>query len=162
MIRLRGRRIAGSGFLPRPPSAPRCALQRFSLQAVWLLPPQYLLPVLLFVLVGLAVATMSEAMRKSAGKRPVAAERVGQKVLLHELNHRTRNNLSMVASVLELQEKKNAYRQNKRREGRICPQGGRAGFTSSRNAHDHLLSKKKGKSLIDMARLPDCVLPKPR
>jgi hypothetical protein len=40
----------------------------------WLLLPEYLLPFLLFVLVGLALATVSEAMRKALEKA-VAAER---------------------------------------------------------------------------------------
>ena len=68
----------------------------------WLLPPQYLLPFLLFVLVGLALATTSEAMRKALEKA-VAAEQSAE-VMLYELNHRIRNNLSMVASV-ELQKR---------------------------------------------------------
>jgi K+-sensing histidine kinase KdpD len=61
----------------------------------WLLPPQYLLPFLLFVLVGLALATTSEAMRKLLEKA-VAAEQSAE-IMLYELNHRIRNNLSMVA-----------------------------------------------------------------
>jgi two-component system, sensor histidine kinase PdtaS len=69
----------------------------------WLLPPHYLLPFLLFVLVGLALATTSEAMRK-AMEKAVDAERSAE-VLLYELNHRIRNNFAMVASVLELQKR---------------------------------------------------------
>jgi len=69
----------------------------------WLLPAPYLLPFVLFVLVGLALATLSEAMRKALEKA-VAAEQSAA-VMLHELNHRIRNNLAMVASVLELQKR---------------------------------------------------------
>src|SRR5215831_12475618 len=108
----------------------------------WLLPPQYLLPVLLFFLVGLALATTSEAMRKALEKA-VAAERSAE-VLLHELNHRTRNNLSMIASVLGLQKRLQTE------------QAAREAFASAiarvhviANAHDHLLPKE-GQSLIDM------------
>jgi K+-sensing histidine kinase KdpD len=104
----------------------------------WLFPPEYLLPFLLFVLVGLALATVSEAMRKALEKA-VAAERSAE-VLLYELNHRIRNNLSMVASVLELQKEqaaKDAFASAVARVHVIA------------NAHDHLLPKE-GQSLIDM------------
>jgi two-component sensor histidine kinase len=60
------------------------------------------------VLVGLALATISEATRKALEKA-VAAERSAE-VLLYELNHRIRNNLSMVASVLELQKRSDCRR----------------------------------------------------
>jgi two-component sensor histidine kinase len=67
----------------------------------FVLPAQHLLPVLLFVLISLAVAMVSEALRK-APEHAAAAE--GAKdLMMHELNHRIRNNLAMVASVLELQ-----------------------------------------------------------
>ncbi len=106
------------------------------------LPPQYLLPLVLFVLVGLALATVSEAMRKAL-ERAVAAEQ-SKDIMLDELNHRIRNNLSMVASVLELQ-----MRAQK-------DEGSKAAFASAvarvhviANAHDHLLPKH-GQSTIDM------------
>jgi len=109
----------------------------------WLLPPQYLLPFLLFVLVGLALATISEAMRKALEKA-VAAEQSAE-VMLYELNHRTRKNLSMVASVLELQKRSQ------------IEQAAKDEFASAvarvhviANAHDHLLPKE-GQSLIDRA-----------
>jgi hypothetical protein len=57
--------------------------------------------VLLFVLFSLAVAMVSEALRKAL-EHAVAAERA-KDLMMHELNHRIRNNLAMVASVLELQ-----------------------------------------------------------
>jgi two-component sensor histidine kinase len=108
----------------------------------WLLPAPYLLPFVLFVLVGLALATLSEAMRKALEKA-VAAEQSAE-VMLHELNHRIRNNLAMVASVLELQKRSQKE------------QGAKDAFASAlgrvhviANAHVHLLPKE-GQSLIDM------------
>jgi two-component sensor histidine kinase len=107
-----------------------------------LLPAPYLLPFVLFVLVGLALATLSEAMRKALEKA-VAAERSAE-VMLNELNHRIRNNLAMVASVLELQKRSQTE------------QGAKDAFASAvgrvhviANAHVHLLPKE-GQSLIDM------------
>jgi two-component sensor histidine kinase len=108
----------------------------------WLLPAQYLLPFLLFVLVGLALATMSEAMRKALEKA-VAAEQSAE-VMLYELNHRIRNNLSMVASVLELQK-----RSQKEQEVKEAFASAIARVHVIANAHDHLLPKE-GQSLIDM------------
>jgi two-component sensor histidine kinase len=85
---------------------------------------------------------MSEAMRKALEKA-VAAEQSAE-VMLYELNHRTRNNLSMVASVLELQKRSQ------------IEQAAKDAFASAvarahviANAHDHLLPKE-GQSLIDM------------
>ena len=108
----------------------------------WLLPAPYLLPFLLFLLVGLALATVGEGMRKALEKA-VAAERSAE-VMLYELNHRIRNNLAMVASVLELQKRSQK------------DQGAKDAFSSAvsrvhviANAHGHLLPKD-GQSLIDM------------
>ena len=105
-------------------------------------PAQYLLPFVLFVLVGLALATISEAMRKALEKA-VAAERSAE-VMLYELNHRIRNNLAMISSVLELQKRSQKE------------QGSKDAFASAvarvhviANAHSHL-SPKDGQSLIDM------------
>jgi two-component sensor histidine kinase len=104
--------------------------------------PQYLLPFVLFVLVGLAFATIGEGMRKALEKA-VAAERSAE-VMLYELNHRIRNNLSMVASVLELQKRSQKE------------QGAKDAFATAvarvhviANAHAHLLPKE-AQSLIDM------------
>jgi two-component sensor histidine kinase len=108
----------------------------------WLFPPEYLLPFLLFVLVGLALATVSEAMR-NALEKAVAAERSAE-VLLYELNHRIRNNLSMVASVLELQK-----RSQKEQAAKDAFASAVARVHVIANAHDHLLPKE-GQSLIDM------------
>ena len=64
--------------------------------------------------------------------------------MLHELNHRIRNNLAMVASVLELQKRSQKE------------QGAKDAFASAvarvhviADAHGHLLPKE-GESLIDM------------
>ena len=82
-------------------------------------------------------------MTSAFGRKAVAAERSAE-VLLHELNHRTRNNLSMIASVLGLQKRLQTE------------QAARDAFASAiarvhviANAHDHLLPKE-GQSLIDM------------
>jgi two-component sensor histidine kinase len=108
----------------------------------WLPPAQYLLPFVLFVLVGLALAITGETMRKVLEKA-VAAERSAE-ILLYELNHRIRNNFAMVASVLELQKRS------------VKEQAAKDAFASAvgrvrviANAHDHLLPKE-GQSLIDM------------
>ena len=130
----------GSGFYATILSTALCIAVLLPSDS-WLL-PQYLLPFLLFVLVGLVLATMSEAMRKALEKA-VAAEQSAE-IMLYELNHRIRNNLSMVASVLELQ---------KRSQGE---QRVKEAFNSAiarvhviANAHDHLLPKE-GQSLVDM------------
>jgi two-component system, sensor histidine kinase PdtaS len=108
----------------------------------WFPPHQYLLPFVLFALVGLALATTSEALRKALEKA-VAAEQAAD-MMLYELNHRIRNNLAMVASVLELQRRAQA------------DQGAKDAFASATgrvhviaNAHNHLMPKD-GQSLIDM------------
>ena len=106
------------------------------------LPAPYLLPFVLFVLVGLALATLSEAMRKALEKA-VAAERSAE-VMLHELNHRIRNNLAMVASVLELQ--KRSQKEQAAKDA-FASAVGRVHVIA--NAHVHLLPKE-GQSLIDM------------
>jgi two-component sensor histidine kinase len=128
-------------------------LQCFAYPKSWTVPPQYLLPLVLFVLVGLALATMSEAMRKALEKA-VAAEQSAE-VMLHELNHRIGNNLAMIASVLELQKRSQKE------------QGAKDAFASAvarvhviAKAHDHLLPKH-AQSAIDMREVFDCVLPKP-
>jgi two-component sensor histidine kinase len=108
----------------------------------WLPPPQYLLPLVLFVLVGLALATTSEALRKALEKA-VAAEQAAD-VMLYELNHRIRNNLAMVASVLELQRR--AQKDQSAKEA-FASAAGRVHVIA--NAHNHLLPKE-GQSLIDM------------
>ena len=131
----------GSGFYATILSTALCVVVLLPSDS-WLLPPQYLLPFLLFVLVGLALATLGEAMRKAL-ERAVAAERSAE-VMLHELNHRIRNNLAIIASVLELQKRSQKE------------PGAKDAFASAvarvhviANAHGHLLPKE-GQSLIDM------------
>jgi hypothetical protein len=107
----------------------------------WLLPSQYLLPLLLFMPVGLALATMSEAMRKALEK---AVAEQSKEVMLQELHHRIRNNLSMVASVLELQ-----LRSQKEQGAKDAFASAAARVHVIAHAHDHLLPKH-GQSAIDM------------
>jgi K+-sensing histidine kinase KdpD len=65
------------------------------------IPPSYWLPVILFLLIGLALAALSEALRKG-WERAIEAE--GAKDLLYrELRHRTKNDFAMAVSVLNLQ-----------------------------------------------------------
>ena len=54
----------GSGFYATILSTALCVVVLLPSDS-WLPPPQYLLPFLLFVLVGLALATLGEAMRKA-------------------------------------------------------------------------------------------------
>jgi hypothetical protein len=109
----------------------------------FVLPAQHLLPVLLFVLIRLAVAMVSEALRKAL-EHAVAAERA-KDLMMHELNHRIRNNLAMVASVLELQMR---ARNGTHRRGRRLPPLSH-GSTSLPMPHDHLMPRD-GHSAIDM------------
>jgi two-component sensor histidine kinase len=131
----------GSGFYATLLSTALCIAALLPSDS-WLLSPQYLLPFVLFVLVGLALAITGEAMRKALEKA-ASAERSAE-VLLYELNHRIRNNFAMVASVLELQKRS------------VKEQAAKDAFASAvarvhvvANAHDHLLPKE-GQSLIDM------------
>lgn len=66
-----------------------------------LLPSEFILPLLLFLFVGLAFAVMSEALR--TGLERAAAAEHAKDLLLQELGHRTKNNLAMVISVLTIQ-----------------------------------------------------------
>jgi two-component sensor histidine kinase len=61
----------------------------------------FILPLLLFAVVGLGLAVVSEALR-TAWEHAAAAEKA-KDLLLRELGHRTQNNLAMVISVLSLQ-----------------------------------------------------------
>jgi two-component sensor histidine kinase len=106
------------------------------------LPPQHIVPVVLFELIGLSIATVSEALR-TALEKAVAAQRATT-LMLQELNHRIRNNLGVIASVLELQ-----MRSQK-------DQAIKAAFASAvgrvhviANAHDHLLPQDPHSS-VDM------------
>jgi two-component sensor histidine kinase len=65
------------------------------------IPPSYWLPVILFLLIGLALAALSEALRKG-WERAIEAERA-KDLLYRELRHRTKNDFAMAVSVLNLQ-----------------------------------------------------------
>ena len=66
-----------------------------------LLPQHYWLPLALFLIIGLLIALISEALRKG-WERAVEAERT-KDLLYRELGHRTKNDFAMAASVLTLQ-----------------------------------------------------------
>lgn len=66
-----------------------------------LLPREYILPLLLFVIIALSFAIISDGLRTSL-ERATAAERA-KDLLLQELGHRTKNNLMMVVSMLSMQ-----------------------------------------------------------
>jgi len=72
-------------------------------QGAVLLPRQFVLPLILYFLVALGFALVSEALRR-AWEQAAAAERA-KDLLLQELGHRTKNNLFMVISMLEMQAK---------------------------------------------------------
>jgi two-component sensor histidine kinase len=61
----------------------------------------YWLPLLLFLLVGLGLAALTELLRVG-WEKAIAAERV-KDVLYRELSHRTKNDFAMAASMLNLQ-----------------------------------------------------------
>jgi two-component sensor histidine kinase len=69
----------------------------------WLLPHQFVLPLFLYVLVAIGFASASDALRR-ASEQAAAAERA-KDLLLHELGHRTKNNLAMAISMLSMQAK---------------------------------------------------------
>jgi len=89
----------GSGFYATILSA-GLSITGLHLTNAWML-EHYLVPLLLFVLFGMGLAAAGEGMR-TALKRAVAAERATT-VMIQELNHRVRNNLSTVTSMLRLQ-----------------------------------------------------------
>ena len=66
-----------------------------------LLPRQFVLALILFVLVALGLALASDALRR-AWEHAAAAEQA-KDLLLHELGHRTKNNLAMAMSMLSIQ-----------------------------------------------------------
>lgn len=110
---------------------------------------QHLVPLVLFLLIGLGLATVSEGLRKAL-ERAVRAERV-KDLALSELNHRIRNDLAMMASVLELQTR-----------AQTDP-GAKAAFRSAvgrihviANAHDHLLPRDDQSSIDMKEYLTDC------
>jgi two-component system, sensor histidine kinase PdtaS len=66
-----------------------------------LVPRQFVLPLILYVLVALGFAIVSDALRR-AWEHAAAAERA-KDLLLRELGHRTKNNLAMAMSMLSMQ-----------------------------------------------------------
>lgn len=70
---------------------------------------QYWLPLSLFLLLGLGLATLTELLRKG-WERAIEAERV-KDVLYRELGHRTKNDLALAASVLNLQARSQSSRE---------------------------------------------------
>ena len=60
-----------------------------------------LVPFLLFIVIGLAMATAIEALRHALGQ--IAAAEREKDLLLHELAHRTKNDFMTIASILRLQ-----------------------------------------------------------
>jgi two-component sensor histidine kinase len=107
----------------------------------WML-ERYLVPLLLFVLIGIGLAAASEGMRKAL-ERAVAAERATT-VMIQELNHRVRNNLSTVASMLRLQMR---LQTDEAARDAFNSAVGRVQIIAS--AHDHL-SAQQGSPTIDI------------
>jgi two-component sensor histidine kinase len=103
---------------------------------------RYLLPLLLFLLLGLGLATLGEGMRKAL-ERAVAAERAAT-VMIQELNHRVRNNLATVASMLRLQMR---LQTDEAAREAFNSAVGRVQVIAS--AHDHL-SAQSGTPTIDI------------
>src|SRR5262249_35321296 len=85
----------GSGFLATLASA--------ALAATDVLRPSSatIIPLAVFVLTGLAIATVTEALRQTVGK--LLDAKIQADVLLQEFAHRTRNGLATFGSILLLQ-----------------------------------------------------------
>lgn len=90
----------------------------------------HVLPIALFIAIALGLSAISEALR-GALERAVAAEQT-KALLLQELNHRTKNNLMIVMSVLRLQARSAAGEIRRALENAI----GRINVMA--RAHDHL------------------------
>lgn len=99
-------------------------------QGTVLLPRQFVLPVVLYFLIALGFALASEALRR-AWEQAAAAERA-KDLLLQELGHRTKNNLFMVISMLQMQAK---LKSNP--EARAALEKAIARIHAIANAHDH-------------------------
>lgn len=67
----------------------------------WLIPTASFVGLALFLLLAISLAVISDGMRR-AWEKAIAAERA-KDLLLQELGHRTKNNLTMAISVLSLQ-----------------------------------------------------------
>jgi two-component sensor histidine kinase len=90
----------GSGFLATILST-ALIVASLTREAGAIIPAPYWLPVTLFLLIGLALAALSETLRKG-WERALEAERA-KDLLYRELRHRTKNDFAMAVSVLNLQ-----------------------------------------------------------
>jgi len=133
----------GSGFYATALSTALSIVALSPSGNIFLLPPQYIAPIVLFFLIGLVMATVSEALRKAL-ERAVAAERATH-LMLNELNHRIRNNLSILASVLGVQMRSHDDPATK---AAFASAVGRVHVIA--NAHDHLMPHD-AQSAIDMS-----------
>jgi two-component sensor histidine kinase len=68
--------------------------------------PQHLVPLLLFVAIGFAFALVSEGMRKTLDQL-AASERI-KDLLLRELHHRTKSNMTIMAALIRAQARSTA------------------------------------------------------
>ena len=102
---------------------------------------QSALPLFLFVLVGLGVAAFSEATRKAL-QRAVQAEKA-KDLVLKELGHRTKNNMTSIISILHFQS-----RSMTNPEAKEAMQSTALRVSAMADVHDHL--QVSGAS-VDMA-----------
>ncbi len=101
-----------------------------------LLPAEFILPLVIFALVALGLAVVSEALR-TAWEHAADAERA-KDLLLRELGHRTQNNLAMVISVLSLQ-----ARSKTTPETRVALEKAMTRVQAIASAHEHFQPAKQ-------------------
>lgn len=131
----------GSGFFATALSVLLLALLVPPRGSLWIEGP-HVLPTGLFAIICLGLVTISEALR-GALERAVAAEQA-KDLLLHELAHRSKNNMALAASVLGLQA--NAQSDPKIR---AALQSAMARIAVIAQAHDHL-QQTAHEGVIDM------------
>jgi two-component system, sensor histidine kinase PdtaS len=102
--------------------------------------PQEVVPLLLFAITGFAVAFVSEAMR-SVMERLIKAERT-KDVLLRELDHRAKNNMMSMASLLRLQSRAAANC-----EAKEALRSSASRIQVMANVHDHLAPSSPDRSV---------------
>jgi two-component sensor histidine kinase len=90
----------GSGFLATLASAALAATDMPPLSSATII------PLAIFVLTGLTIATVTEVLRQTVGK--LSDAKTHADVLLQELAHRTRNDLATIVSILRLQARTSA------------------------------------------------------
>jgi two-component sensor histidine kinase len=105
------------------------------------LPLRYILPLLLFMIIGGLVAALSEALRHE-WERAVSAEQT-KDLLMRELQHRTKNDLSTAAAVLTLQ-----ARANTNSEVRLALSNARDRLQVLSKSHEHF--EGEGGQVIQM------------